>query len=187
MINVDSVPENFLEECRHYQAAIEEMRDPVARDELGKQFCGLLFGRANHFGESRIIVRADVAFVSSATGSVNQTTVRERTDTVPALQFREVVAQGRLGNPEYSRFRREGVLAWTLYDARVGHIGEVDIEDLAAEVDEDPTFMRDRLPVDRPLHLPIHLPVAFIDTVLCASGQEPYQHSERVTANTFLA
>jgi hypothetical protein len=170
MVNLEPVPKDFLDECRQYQAAIEEMRDPAARDALGKQFCGLLFGRANHFGESRIIVRADVAFVSSATGSVNQTTVRERTNTVPALQFREI-----------------GVLAWTLYDARVGHAAEIEEEDLGDEVAEDPRFMMDRLPVDRPLHLPIHLPVAFIDTVLCASGQEPYQHSERVVANTFLA
>jgi hypothetical protein len=187
MVNLEPVPKDFLDECRQYQAAIEEMRDPAARDALGKQFCGLLFGRANHFGESRIIVRADVAFVSSATGSVNQTTVRERTNTVPALQFREIVARGRMGNPEYTRFRREGVLAWTLYDARVGHAAEIEEEDLGDEVAEDPRFMMDRLPVDRPLHLPIHLPVAFIDTVLCASGQEPYQHSERVVANTFLA
>lgn len=179
-------PETFLDECLDYQTALNEMQDPIAQDILGKEFGELLFGRANFLGEKRIIIRAKEALVASKAGNVNAIAGETRTAGLATLEFENVVAKGRLGNPEYLRsIKRGGTLALTLYDAQAISLDELvlDLVDAKDDLADNPDLLDNRMPSDRTLRLPIHFPVQAINFVICASGQEPYRHSEHVAQN----
>ncbi len=182
-------PENFLEECRDYQAALAEMQDPAAQDMLGKEFGALLFGRANYLGEKRIVIGGEDTFVPLRTGNFNQIAGKTGPPKLPALEFDDiVVAKGRLGNPEYAWSRRRGgTIALTLYDAQVIRVDELilDLLDADDELARDPTLLNNRMPDSRSLRLPILFPVDAVNLVMCASGREPYRHSSHVAQNEY--
>jgi hypothetical protein len=177
-------PSTFLEECLDFQAAIDKTTNPEIKDSLGKEFCALLFGRANYLGSKQVIIKSAVALVALATGRVNETNAQSGFIPSPALQFDEVVAKGRLGNPEYTRFKEQGVLTWPIFDAHVLNVAETSPDELMDEIGENQDFLVNRMPTDRPLRRPIHMPVALIEQVYCGSEDEPYTHSERIASSS---
>ncbi|PIZ61912.1 hypothetical protein COY17_03380 [Candidatus Saccharibacteria bacterium CG_4_10_14_0_2_um_filter_52_9] len=146
---------NYLTDCRIWQKIISGMDTRAAKAIAGRQALGALRNRTSHDSRN-VILSADAALqIPDGTNPTEET-------LWPYLQYGEMQTRGWLGRLFCVPMKKDVLLTWALYDARVlGPVEEDYITPDAPGLEEDkPEF---RLPIDQPLRRAIHFPVGLIN------------------------
>lgn len=147
--------DDYLETCQGWQKVINALPDLEAKQKAGREAMVNLNSPARYDGRQVIVKAQSALFIPDGTGGFDE-------QLYPLVQFGELTARGWLGRLSYVKMRKEGFLAWSLFEPSV--LGPVQEE----WIDPNPDEMLDpaeslRLPIDIPLQRTLHFPVSLID------------------------